>query len=90
MKKILTTFFILVTCQVVWSQNDTSGTGLWSQYLYNARLKDELKLVGDFKFRTYGITSDFQQFIARVAIAYKPRIEVVELRVGYGFFKVNR
>ena len=46
--------------------------------------------MGDFQFRTYGNTSDFQQFIARVAIAYKPRIEVVELHAGYGFFKVNR
>jgi len=86
MKKNLLVFVFLMTCQVGLSQRGISETGLWSQYFYSAPLSAKFKVAGDFQYRTYELTSDFQQFIARAAIAYTPAVGTVELHAGYGYF----
>jgi len=75
-----------MTCQVALPQQGISETGLWSQYFYNVPIKGKFRVAGDFQFRTYELTSDFQQFIARAAIAYTPAVGTVELHAGYGYF----
>ncbi|SCX97462.1 Protein of unknown function [Nonlabens sp. Hel1_33_55] len=86
MKNFLAVFIIIITCQVALSQRGVSETGLWSQYFYTVPLSERFKVAGDFQFRTYEVTNDFQQFIARTAIAYTPKAGTLELHAGYGYF----
>jgi hypothetical protein len=67
-------------------QDGISETGLWSQYFFNVPVAGEFRIAGDFQYRTYELTSDFQQFIARAAIAYTPANAAVELHAGYAYF----
>jgi len=86
MKNVFVLLLFIMTCQVALPQQGISETGLWSQYFYNVPIKGKFRVAGDFQFRTYELTSDFQQFIARAAIAYTPAVGTVELHAGYGYF----
>ena len=86
MKNLSSILLILLVCQVGLSQNGVSETGLWSQYFYSLPIGNKWKVAGDFQYRTYELSSDFQQFIARAAVAYTPAIGTVELHAGYGYF----
>ncbi|BAO56597.1 DUF2490 domain-containing protein [Nonlabens marinus] len=86
MKTFLPALVFLITCQVGLAQRGISETGLWSQYFYNAPVAENFRIAGDFQYRTYELADDFQQFIARAAIAYTPKIGTLELHAGYGYF----
>ncbi|WP_124981500.1 DUF2490 domain-containing protein [Nonlabens xiamenensis] len=85
--RYLTLYLVLMMsvhfCQ---SQTGISDTGLWSQYIFTKSLKNQWFITGDLQYRTYELTSDFQQFIARAGVGYRPKNTQLDLVAGYAYF----
>ncbi|WP_298950517.1 DUF2490 domain-containing protein [uncultured Nonlabens sp.] len=79
-------FFFITSCFFCQSQTGTSVTGLWTQYMYKKALNNDWAVAGDFQYRTYEVGKDFQQFIARAAVSYRPAKIAIEFQAGYGYF----
>lgn len=85
MKKIILLLVLISTCQVALSQRGVSETGLWSQYFFNVPLESKWSVNGDLQYRTYELTEDFQQFIARAHVMYQPDSLNLGLAAGYAY-----
>lgn len=79
-------FFLIFLGSNGQSQTKIGATGLWSQYIYKKPLNQRWAIAGDFQYRTYEIGADFQQFIARAAVSYRPTYTAIDVHLGYGFF----
>ncbi len=85
MKKIVALILIVSACQFSLSQRGVSETGLWSQYFFNVPVASEWSVNGDLQYRTYEIADDFQQFIARAHVMYRPDSLNVGVAAGYAY-----
>jgi hypothetical protein len=85
MKKILLALSFLFTCQLALSQQGVRETGLWSQYFFNVPVANKWSVNGDLQYRTYELTTDFQQFIARAHVMYQPDSLDIGVAAGYAY-----
>jgi hypothetical protein len=85
MKRFLLALSFLITCQLALSQQGVTEMGLWSQYFFNVPVANKWSVNADLQYRTYELTSDFQQFIARAHLTFRPDSLNLGVAAGYAY-----
>jgi len=85
--RIFFTFLIFITAQSIYAQETEGKLGGWYAYNWHTSLGDSpFGFMGDFQYRSYGVTDDFQQFILRGGVSYTPKESGLTLLAGYAYF----
>lgn len=87
MKKnlLLLITFVFISFSVK-SQSSEPDLGAWYQYFWNTKLgESKFSLKGDVQYRDWEIIGDFQQFIIRGGLNFKPTSNL-GFTLGYAYF----
>lgn len=85
MKKQAITFLtFLIIGSFTKAQVDTSETGAWYMYFYDATFKNsEFGVQGDFQYRNWNTIGDLEQLLLRSGLTYNPKNVGVKFTLGY-------
>ena len=87
MKNFYFLFVLIIGGLPLHAQERNDGLGGWYAYVFNTDFGgSQFGIAGDLQHRNFKVADDFQQYIIRAAVTYKPKDIGVTFAAGYAYF----